>query len=136
MTGNYYYQNDEEIELFIDSTEKNFRNREVLLSFDVPSGEVLDFLGNLTTDEKMKKNDKIWFELVQDGQVVATSVDCSASSIDADNLSMALLYQAKMDTDSTFDVVAEVFSRTHRIPASQLQISYKTYGEGLELTLL
>ena len=51
MTGNYYYQNDEEIELFIDSTEKNFRNREVLLSFDVPSGEVLDFLAVLTTDE-------------------------------------------------------------------------------------
>ena len=59
MTGSYYYQNDEEIELFIDSTEKNFRNREVLLSFNVPSGEVLDFLGNLTTDEKMKKNDMI-----------------------------------------------------------------------------
>ena len=130
MTGSYYYQNDEEIELLNGSD-----NRKVLLSFDVPSGEVLDFLANLTTREQEKKNNKIWFELVQDGQVVATSVDKTNKS-DADNLSMALLYQAKMDTDSTFEVVAQTFTRTHRIPESQLQIGYKTYGQGLELTLL
>ena len=67
--------------------------------------------------------------------MVATSVDKSDRA-NADNLSVALLYQAKVDTDSTFEVVAQVFHRTHRIPESQLQISYKTYGEGLELTLL
>ena len=130
MTGNYYYQNAEVIEVLAGE-----RNREVMLSFDVPSGEVLDFLANLTTDETEKKNNKMWFELVQDGQVVATSVD-KAHQGNADNLSMALLYQAKVDTDSTFEVVAQVITRTHRIPESQLQISYKTYGEGLELTLL
>ena len=46
MTGNYYYQNNEEIEVLAGE-----RNREVMLSFDVPSGEVLDFLAVLTTDE-------------------------------------------------------------------------------------
>ena len=47
MTGNYYYQNDEDIEILHSED-----NRAVLLSFDVPSGEVLDFVANLTTDEK------------------------------------------------------------------------------------
>ena len=130
MTGNYYYQNDEDIEILNGED-----NRAVLLSFDVPSGEVLDLTANLTTDEKEKNNHKLWFELVQDGQVVATSVDKSDKS-NADNLSVALLYQAKVDTDSTFEVVATVFARSHFVPESQLQIAYKTYGEGLELTLL
>ena len=131
MTGNYYYQNDEDIEIL-----KGADNGAVLLSFDVPSGEVLDFLANVTTDETALNNNKLRFELVQDGQVVAMSVDKTNHGVSADNLSVALLYQAKVDTDSTFEVVAKVFYRTHRIPASQLQISYKTYGEGLELTLL
>ena len=114
MTGNYYYQNDEDIEILHSED-----NRAVLLSFDVPSGEVLDFVANLTTDETEKLNHKLWFELVQDGQVVATSVD-KAHQGNADNLSMALLYQAKVDADSTFEVVAQVKSFAHRIPESQL----------------
>ena len=130
MTGNYYYQNDEEIEVLNGPD-----NQVVLLSFNVPSGEVLDFLANLTTDETEKKNYKLWFELVQDGQVVATSVDKTDHG-NADNLSVTLLYQAKVDIDSTFEVVAQVTGTTHRVPESQLQIAYKTYGEGLELTLL
>ena len=130
MTGNYYYQNDKEIKIV-----KGEAKRKTLLSFDVPSGEVLDFFGNLTTKEQDTENHRIYFELEKDGQVVATSCDRTAEG-NADNLSLALLYQAKMDKDSTFEVVAQAHARTHYIPESQLQIEFKTYGEGLELTLL
>ena len=70
----------------------------------------------------------------QDGEVVATSVDDGNG--DDDNLSLSLLYQAKMEVDSTFEVVAQAWTKAHRIPEKQLQIGYKTYGKGLELTLL
>ena len=66
--------------------------------------------------------------------MVATSVDDGNG--DDDNLSLSLLYQAKMDCDSHFEVVGQAYTRAHRIPESQLQIGYKTYGPGLELTLL
>ena len=129
MTGNYYYQNDDDIAIF-----QGEQDRQVLLSFDVPKGEMLDFLANVTTDGDKKTSDKLRLDLVQDGLVVASSVDHGNKQWD--NLSMALLYQARMEADSTFEVVAQVKSFAHRIPESQLQIGYKTYGEGLELTLL
>ena len=129
MTGNYYYQNDDDIAIFECESD-----RQVLLSFDVPKGEMLDFLANVTTDGDKKSSDKFRLDLVQDGQVVASSVDHGNKQWD--NLSMALLYQGIVEADSTFEVVAQVNSFAHRIPESQLQIGYKTYGAGLELTLL
>ena len=130
MTGNFYYQNDEEIAVF-----NGHKDRKTLLTIDVACGEVLDFLANLTTHNKTNKNDMIKLDLVdQDGEVVATSVDDGNGN--DDNLSLSLLYQAKMDVDSTFEVVAQAWSKAHRIPEKQLQIGYKTYGKGLELTLL
>ena len=128
MTGNYYYQNAEEISVFHGADD-----RKVLLSFDVPMGEMLDFLANVTTDAREIENDKFRLDLVQDGEVVASSVDHGKKE---DNLSMALQYKAKLDAASTFEVVARGYSMPHRIRESQLQIGYKTYGEGLELTLL
>ena len=73
-------------------------------------------------------------DLVQDGKVVASSVDHGNKKWD--NLSFALQYKAKMEAASTFEVVAQAYSMAHRIQENQLQIGYKTYGEGLELTLL
>ena len=70
----------------------------------------------------------------QNGEVVASSVDDGNG--DDDNLSLSLLYQAKMDVDSTFEVVAQAWTHAHRIPKKRLQIGYKTYGKGLDLTLL
>ena len=129
MTGNYFYQNAEPIAVFQGEDD-----RKVLLSFDVPMGETLDFLANVTTDHREKQNDKFRLDLVQDGEVVASSVDHGNKKWD--NLSFALQYKAKMEAASTFEVVAQAYSIAHRIQESQLQIGYKTYGEGLELTLL
>ena len=100
------------------------------------SGEVLDFLAVLTTDDRASKSNMLRLDLVnENGYVVATSVDDGKIGND-DNLSLALLYKAKMDYDSYFKVVADSFSEDHYIPHKQLQIGYKTYGQGLELTLL
>ena len=128
MTGNYYYQNAEEIVV-----RHGADDRRVLLSFDVPMGEMVDLLANVTTDAREDDNDRFRLDLVQDGEVVASSVDHGRNE---DNLSMALQYKAKMDAASTFHVVARGYEMTHRIREDQLQIGYKTYGEGLELTLL
>lgn len=49
MTGNYFYQNAEAIAVFQGKDD-----RKVLLSFDVPMGETLDFLANVTTDHREK----------------------------------------------------------------------------------
>ena len=106
----------------------------MLLSFDVPMGETLDFLANLTTDDTERTSDKFRLDLVQNGEVVASSVDHGNRKWD--NLSFALQYKAKMEAASTFEVVAEAYTVAHRILEKQLQIGYKTYGEGLELTLL
>ena len=54
MTGNFYYQNDEEISIF-----NGYRDRKTLLTFDVACGEVLDFLANVTTFHKTTKNNMI-----------------------------------------------------------------------------
>ena len=62
MTGNYYYQNDDDIAIFQGESD-----RQVLLSFDVPKGEMLDFLANVTTDGDKKTSDKFRLDLVQDG---------------------------------------------------------------------
>ena len=99
MTGNYYYQNAEEIAVFHGADD-----REVLLSFDVPMGEMLDFLANVTTDAREDNNDKFRMDLIQDGEVVASSVDHGNGK--DDNLSMALKYKGKLDAASTFEVVA------------------------------
>ena len=49
MTGNYFYQNAADIGIFAGEDD-----RKVLLSFDVPMGESLDFLANVTTDHTEK----------------------------------------------------------------------------------
>ena len=51
MTGNFYYQNEEDIAIF-----NGYKDRKTLLKIEVPCGEVLDFLANVTTYDKTKKN--------------------------------------------------------------------------------
>ena len=90
MTGNFFYQNDNEITVW-----NGHNDRKELLKFDVACGEVLDFLANVTTHTKGNKNDMVRLDLVQDGVVVSSSVDDGNGN--DDNLSLSLLYKAKMD---------------------------------------
>ena len=53
-----------------------------------------------------------------------------------DNASAALLFKKTMTQASNFEVKMAGGSHERKIPATQLQIGYKTYGSGYELTIL
>ena len=55
---------------------------------------------------------------------------------DDDNVSVSLLFKEKVAQDSQFQIKAWVSSYNRHIPPTQLQIGYKTYGSGLDLTIL
>ena len=63
ITGDYFHTNEAELVLAPDAYH-------LLHAFTVPSGEVLDFLANITTHEDGKNNGMYLF-LYQDGELVA-----------------------------------------------------------------
>ena len=101
--------------------------------FFVRSGETLDLLVNITSDEH-GKNNSLWLRLYQDGVLVAASIDDGNKGDDNDSVS--LLYKATMNKDSVFEVKAYSDSNRRGIPPTQLQFGYKTYGLGHELNIL
>ena len=65
---------------------------------------------------------------------MATSIDDGDGK--DDNASVAMLFKRTMTQNSTFKVKVAGGSHVRRIPATQLQIGYKTYGAGHDLTVL
>ena len=110
------------------------KNGEYLLhTFTVPAGEMLDLNVNITSSES-GKNNALWLWLYQDDVKVAQSIDDGDGN--DDNASVALLYKTVMTQNSTFRIMAQAGSHIRKIPATQLQIGYKTYGPGHDLTVL
>ena len=64
---------------------------------------------------------------------MAASVDDSDYKTD-DNASVGMIYRVKAGPNgSRFEIKAEGSSKVRKIPPTQLQIGYKTYGPGYEL---
>ena len=53
-----------------------------------------------------------------------------------DNASAGLLFKKTMTQDSNFEIKLAGGSHERKIPRTQLQVGYKTYGSGYELTVL
>ena len=71
---------------------------------------------------------------MHDGFDVAYAVDHGNGG--DDNLLLSLHYEGTMEWNSTFLLWARNDSVAHKIPQNQLQIGFKTYGKGHELSIL
>ena len=65
---------------------------------------------------------------------MATSIDDGDGG--DDNASAGLLFKKTMTNASNFEVKMAGGSHERKIPRTQLQIGYKTFGSGYELTML
>ena len=74
-------------------------------------------------------NNQVAFS-VDDGNWVMEAPDAND-----DNLSLSLFYKGQVDYDCEYQLFAKALPFTHKIKEDQLQISYKTYGVGHELTV-
>jgi len=106
-----------------------------IYEFDVAGGETVDFQVAVTTDQG-GVNNSLWLILYQDGKKVAASVDDSETKGD-DNASLTLIYKAKArEGGSNFELKAQGSTANRVIPATQMQVGYKTYGPGHMLSVL
>ena len=106
-----------------------------IYEFDVAGGETVDFQVAVTTDQA-GVNNSLWLILYQDGKKVAASVDDSETKGD-DNASLTLIYKAKArEGGSNFELKAQGSTANRVIPATQMQVGYKTYGPGHMLSVL
>jgi len=126
MTGDYFYMNDREIQV-------PQAGEHLIREFSVPAGEMLDLTVNITSAEN-GKNNALWLRLYQDDVLVATSIDDGDGK--DDNASVAMLFKRTMTQNSTFKIKVAGGSGVRKIPRTQLQIGYKTYGAGHDLTVL
>ena len=95
----------------------------------------MDFQVVITSDQG-GINNSLWLYLYQDGEQVVASVDDGETRND-DNASLSLIYKGKArDQGSSFVLKAEGSSGNRVIPATQMQIGYKTYGPGHMLSVL
>ena len=89
----------------------------------------------MTTDQA-GVNNSLWLILYQDGKKVAAAVDDSETKGD-DNASLTLIYKAKArEGGSNFELKAQGSTANRVIPATQMQVGYKTYGPGHMLSVL
>ena len=111
------------------------KGRHKIYEFEVAAGEMVDFQAVVTTDQA-GINNSLWLYLYQDGRRVVASVDDSETRND-DNASLSLIYKTKAGEEgSKFELKAEGSTANRIIPPSQMQIGYKTYGPGHELSVL
>ena len=55
---------------------------------------------------------------------------------DDDNDSMSMLFKAKMDHDSTFKLTGYAWTYDRKVNEKSIQVSYKTYANGLDVTVV
>ena len=130
ITGDYFHTNENAIEFTVNGDRSIAQH---LYTFTVDSDEVLDFMANVTSDHN-GENNMLSLYLTRDGQSVSYSVDDGNGG--DDNASLSLLYKEKMASSATFHVWARAYTENMRVLPNQLQISYKTYGNGHDLILL
>ena len=130
ITGDYFHTNENAIEFTVNGDRSI---AQLLYTFTVDSDEVLDFMANVTSDHN-GENNMLSLYLTRDGQSVSYSVDDGNGG--DDNASLSLLYKEKMASSATFHVWARAYTENMRVLPNQLQISYKTYGNGHDLILL
>ena len=53
-----------------------------------------------------------------------------------DNDSMSMLFKAKVNYNSNFELRAYAWSYDRTVDAKQFQVSYKTYAGGLDVTVV
>ena len=86
ITNDYFYMNSDYIEVPANGVE-------LLHTFSVPNGEMLDLNVNITSNES-GRNNSLWLRLYQDGQLVASSIDDGDGN--DDNASLALIFKKVM----------------------------------------
>ena len=125
----FYYKNTRKIE--VEEGEEEELHRFCLDDF-----ESLDFLAVVTSSANDRDdNNDLRLNLYQDGRPVVTSVDDGDSRTD-DNSSLALHYKTKVGRGTTcFALKARATRSDREIPVSQLQVGYKVYGPGHDLTI-
>lgn len=126
ITNDYFYMNDTEWTIW--------GHEYAVVSLLVPAGETLEMNANITTHEN-GTNDHLWIFLYRDGwQKVATSIDDGNKK--DDNASVGLLYREKTTKDTWYQLKIKGGPTARKIPATQMQISYKTYGSSYPLSVL
>ena len=127
ITGDFFYTNDSPI---VFEVAGEYALAKHLFTFEVASGEVLDFIANVTSnhDDNGGNNNMLSLYLVKDGLRVSNAVDDGNGG--DDNASLSLLYKEKMTQMSTFHVWSQAFTEDISIQPNFLQIGYKTYGSG------
>lgn len=126
----FYYKNTRKIDVR--------RNDDKLLHrFCLDEFESLDFLAVVSSsaDDRDNNND-LRLNLYQEGRgAVVTSVDDGEARSD-DNSSLALHYKTKVGPGTTcFALKARATRSDREIPVAHLQVGYKTYGPGHDLTV-
>merc|ERR1712071_262289 len=96
------------------------------------SGEVLDFIANVTSDHA-GDNNMLTLYLVKDDNRVSHAVDDGNG--DDDNASLSILYKEKVTQNATFHVWSKAFTEDIRILENHLHIGYKTYGSGHNVSI-
>ena len=124
----YYFKNPRKIE--VDAGRET-----VLRQFCIDEDETLDFLAVVSSSSASKdEHNDLRLNLYQDGRKVVTSIDDGDKGSD-DNSSLALHYKTQVRDRTCFALKAKATWRDREIPASQLQVGYKTYGRGHELSM-
>ena len=108
----------------------------------MPAGESLEFIANVTTNEVEESNYfDMWLQNEAGVRIVSAVDDGnegpqSNGNPNDDNLSLSLLYKQYFASETTLYLYAKAVGvPAHYVPQHQLQIGYKTYGSGHEMTV-
>lgn len=116
----FYWENEDEIILPMSTTV-------VLHEWTVPAGHTVDIEAKYDTDTGAD-NRVGWLWIAQDGEWHARSA--SESSDINDNTQPVIFYKAKVEKDTTFQLLGWAMKYDHVIIPKHLQFGYKTYGPG------
>ena len=137
----YFGDNEPMEDFYYKNTKKiNVRRNdpELLHRFCLDAFESVDFLAIVSTSAfDGDNNNDLRLNLYQEGRgAVVTSVDDGEARSD-DNSSLALHYKTRVGSRPTcFALKASATRSDREIPVAHLQVGYKTYGPGHDLTIL
>merc|ERR1712071_211059 len=105
-------------------------------------GESLEFIANITTNEKEESNYfNMWLQNEAGERIISAVEDGnegpqSNGNPNDDNLSLSLIYKQEFASETTLYLYAEAIGvLAHYVPPHQMQVSYKTYGSGHKMTV-
>ena len=120
-----YYTNSDYFEIY--------RGWTTLRVFTLQPGETLELYVNATTNDGGENNNALWLFLYANSQKVTQAVNEGAPK--NGNASVSLIWKETVDRVTTYELKGVGGDYKRYITPTQLQVNYKVYGEGYDLTI-